>query len=70
LVARIIARFFSDQKAQQWVRGRKDLLPRIQNDLKNEKSPIIWFHSASLGEFEQARPLIEKLKRKELDLEF
>lgn len=63
LVARIIARFFSDQKAQQWVRGRKDLLPRIQNDLKNEKSPIIWFHSASLGEFEQARPLIEKLKK-------
>lgn len=60
LVARIFA--LVDKKAKLWVDGRKGLLLQIQKDLKSNKDSIIWFHSASLGEFEQGRPLIEKLK--------
>ncbi|MDA3952321.1 MAG: 3-deoxy-D-manno-octulosonic acid transferase [Bacteroidales bacterium] len=50
-------------KAKLWINGRKnifeDLSQKIQSDDK-----IAWFHCASLGEFEQGRPLIEELKRK------
>lgn len=56
---RIVALF--NTKANQFVTGRKNLLKKLQEDL-NGVSPIIWIHSASLGEFEQGRPIIEKLK--------
>ncbi|MGZ3865759.1 MAG: 3-deoxy-D-manno-octulosonic acid transferase, partial [Bacteroidia bacterium] len=53
-------------KAKLWVRGRKNIFERIETRLKEKKisgsSHIIWFHCASLGEFEQGRPVIEKLK--------
>jgi 3-deoxy-D-manno-octulosonic-acid transferase len=29
----------------------------------NKKKKLIWFHSSSLGEFEQAKPIIERLKQ-------
>jgi 3-deoxy-D-manno-octulosonic-acid transferase len=29
----------------------------------NKSKKLIWFHSSSLGEFEQAKPIIEKLKQ-------
>ncbi|MDP4989377.1 MAG: 3-deoxy-D-manno-octulosonic acid transferase, partial [Polaribacter sp.] len=41
------------------VDGRKQTFSKIAS-LKNQE--IIWFHIASLGEFEQARPIIEELK--------
>lgn len=41
--------------------GRKQTFSKI-TPLKNEKT--IWFHAASLGEFEQARPIIEALKKR------
>lgn len=47
-------------KAKQWVRGRKESPEKLKK-FKSDK-PVHWFHCASLGEFEQARPLIEKLK--------
>jgi len=51
-----------NQKAALWVKGRKNIFSKIEDSLKpNEKR--IWFHCASLGEFEQGRPLIEKLKK-------
>lgn len=46
-------------KAAQWVQGRRNLLPHIQQALHSETAPLVWFHCASLGEFEQGRPLIE-----------
>ena len=30
---------------------------------KSEHKKLIWFHAASMGEFEQAKPIIEKLKK-------
>lgn len=49
-------------KALRWVRGRKGLLHNIEQSLgRHEKR--IWIHCSSVGEFEQGRPLIEKLKK-------
>jgi 3-deoxy-D-manno-octulosonic-acid transferase len=43
-------------KAKDWIKGRKNLLQKIQYQIDKNK-PIVWFHCASLGEFEQGRPL-------------
>ncbi len=54
-------------KAKQWSDGRYDLLKVLKEviDLKNiDNQPFIWFHCASLGEFEQGRPLIEAIKKR------
>jgi len=62
LIARFIAYVWKDRKAKQWVKGRINVFQELEKDLSVGHSKIIWFHSASLGEFEQGRPLIEKLK--------
>lgn len=51
-------------KAKLAVQGRRDLLRNIRYALIDERRPRIWMHCASLGEFEQGRPLLEKLKEK------
>lgn len=56
-----IASFF-DAKAHAFVAGRTDFFKRFQRAFANETNPVIWVHCASLGEFEQGRPVIEKLK--------
>ncbi|MBG7611415.1 3-deoxy-D-manno-octulosonic acid transferase [Polaribacter sp. BAL334] len=53
----IIALF--NRKIKLFINGRKQTFLKIEA-LKNEET--IWFHVASLGEFEQARPIIEELK--------
>jgi 3-deoxy-D-manno-octulosonic-acid transferase len=50
-------------KAKLWLNGRKRLLKRIKTEVAGN-GPVIWVHCASLGEFEQGRPLIEEIKRK------
>jgi 3-deoxy-D-manno-octulosonic-acid transferase len=47
-------------KAAQWVTGREHIFEEIEKKLSGNTQPIAWFHCASLGEFEQGRPLIEK----------
>ncbi len=55
------ASFFSD-KARKWVEGRKGYF--YKNDFSCfEKGRWVWFHCASLGEFEQGKPIMEKLKQ-------
>lgn len=49
-------------KAKQWVAGRKDFF-KVHSSKINKKNRHVWFHAASLGEFEQARPLIEAFKK-------
>lgn len=49
-------------KAKLWVSGRKNQFKRLQEAVGASNQPIIWFHSASLGEFEQGRPVIERIK--------
>ena len=55
-----IASFFN-KKAKSWIDGRKNILDRLKQAVGNDPN-IVWFHSASLGEFEQGRPVIEELK--------
>ncbi|NOU60831.1 3-deoxy-D-manno-octulosonic acid transferase [Marinifilum caeruleilacunae] len=59
LLVRIAA--FFNPKAKQWVDGRKNLFTKLEEAVKGEEN-IVWFHSASLGEFEQGRPVIESFK--------
>lgn len=49
-------------KAKDWIKGRKNLLQKIQYQIDKNK-PIVWFHCASLGEFEQGRPVIEAFRQ-------
>ena len=44
--------------------GRKGLLGTVEEKMKQSGGrPVVWFHSSSVGEFEQARPLIERLRK-------
>lgn len=60
IVVRVAALF--NQKAKQWVEGRANWREELRSwDLKQ---PTYWFHTASLGEYEQAKPIIEQLKKR------
>ncbi|WP_338410432.1 glycosyltransferase N-terminal domain-containing protein [uncultured Flavobacterium sp.] len=48
-------------KIKLFVEGRKDVLAQIENKIK-PLDKTIWFHAASLGEYEQGLPVIEKIK--------
>lgn len=48
-------------KSKHWVSGRKNWTEDLKG-IPPKKNRRIWFHVSSLGEFEQARPVIEKLK--------
>jgi 3-deoxy-D-manno-octulosonic-acid transferase len=48
-------------KAAAWINGRKELMQLIEASLDKNKR-YTWFHFASLGEFEQGRPVLERLK--------
>ena len=56
----MVAWFISpwNRKAKLWIRGRKAWLADLQQAIGPEEK-VIWFHCASLGEFEQGRPVIE-----------
>jgi 3-deoxy-D-manno-octulosonic-acid transferase len=57
-----VASFFN-QKAKLWTTGRKNINIQLKNKfIRTDK--IIWMHCASLGEFEQGRPVFESLKKK------
>ena len=54
---------FVNPKAKQWHRGRKEIFKQIAARLAANTKPIIWMHCASLGEFEQGRPVLEGLQK-------
>jgi len=47
-------------KARLWVKGRRNQKEIIRKNDPNDKT--VWMHCASLGEFEQGRPVLEKIK--------
>jgi 3-deoxy-D-manno-octulosonic-acid transferase len=70
LVLRIgfrIAAIFNP-KAAAFVNGRKDILDTLRASFPVNNGRIVWVHCASLGEFEQGRPVIETLKREYSDI--
>ena len=67
-----IAALFGNVKAKQWIKGRWKQMKELKflKRKKRAEGPLtvgdgdwIWFHAASLGEFEQGRPVIEALKK-------
>ena len=51
-----------NSKAKLWIKGRKNIFQKLQ--LATQGHPnIAWFHCASLGEFEQGRPIIKGYKK-------
>jgi len=64
-----LAAAFGHRKAVLMEEGRKDWAQRLESRMtqlraETPERPWIWFHAASLGEFEQGRPLIESLHDK------
>jgi 3-deoxy-D-manno-octulosonic-acid transferase len=55
-------------KAKQFVRGRKNLFEKLSARFTGNSYKIIWVHCASLGEFEQGRPIIELIKKQRTDI--
>jgi len=48
-------------KARLWLSGRKEF--PVVSFTQNESAKTVWMHCASLGEFEQGRPVLEALKK-------
>ena len=52
-----------NSKARKWVNGRKNWKQELTANWTHEPgNPVLWMHCASLGEFEQGRPIIEEIK--------
>ena len=59
-----------NRKAKLWLEGRRGLFERMRAELPTaagKPGPVIWMHCASLGEFEQGRPVLESLRRQSPD---
>ena len=57
---------FKNEKIKRGIEGRKNMFSLLQKQMSflNKSEKIILFHSSSLGEFEQAKPIIKLLKKK------
>ena len=55
-----IIAFFS-AKVNLFINGRKNVFTELKKQI-TEKDSTIWVHAASLGEYEQGLPIVEKLK--------
>ena len=53
---------FFDKKVKKMIEGQRQTAEILQKGNLPQDS-VVWFHAASLGEFEQGRPLMERLRR-------
>lgn len=60
-----VAALFGHEKARLMVQGWKSQ-PAAMDKLSKDR-PTVWFHAASLGEFEQARPVLEAYRQRHPD---
>lgn len=56
-----LAAFFGHKKAKNMVAGHRETFRVLKEKLKPGVD-YVWFHASSLGEFEQGRPMIEKMR--------
>ena len=56
-----IASLFNEKVRKMW-RGEREAF-RILKEQVDPNAQYVWFHAASLGEFEQGRPIIEQLRQ-------
>lgn len=54
-------------KARKWMDGRKDLWRRLEQK-SAALTGCVWMHCASVGEFEQGRPVLEAIKAERPEL--
>ena len=54
---------FMNPKAKQWHNGRIGIFNKLATSFEHNCKPVIWMHCASLGEFEQGRPVLEDLQK-------
>ena len=52
---------FNEKVRKMW-RGERDAF-RVLREKVDPTARYVWFHAASLGEFEQGRPLMEQIRR-------
>ncbi|MBN8718528.1 3-deoxy-D-manno-octulosonic-acid transferase [Hydrobacter penzbergensis] len=52
-----------NHKARLWVKGRSRLFKKLSVFFHNNRQPVVWMHTASLGEFEQGRPILERIRQ-------
>ena len=57
----VIASLFNEKVRKMW-RGERDAI-RVLKEKVDSEAKYVWFHAASLGEFEQGRPLMEQLRK-------
>ncbi len=58
----LAARIGGNKKARLWLEGRRDVWNGLKAAVKGNL-PLVWVHAASLGEFEQGRPVLEALRQ-------
>ena len=58
-----------NRKAYLWVSGRRGWAEKLREKFSGDDK-VIWVHCASLGEFEQARPVIEKIRSEKPEYRF
>lgn len=63
---RIAALF--NAKAAAFVVGQKNIFQLLESRFRDNRFPVAWIHCASLGEFEQGRPVIESIKKEFPDM--
>ena len=56
-----VAALFSSKPAKM-VKGHREVFDMLRKQI-DRNAQYIWFHAASLGEFEQGRPLIERIRK-------
>ena len=54
---------FFDNKANDIIKGQRDLIKKIKKETKDHNN-IVHFHASSLGEFEQGKSVIKEYKKK------
>ena len=59
VLIRLVAPFYS--KARSWCDGRKNLIERMSRKMSDAEN-LVWVHAASLGEFEQGRPIVDMVR--------
>jgi len=62
---RVLIRLFAlfQSKAALMNQGQKQVWEGLERHFNTNTKPVAWFHSASMGEFEQGRPIIEAFKK-------
>lgn len=46
-----------------WEKGQSEVWEGLEKNLRFNQKPVAWFHTASMGEFEQGRPIIDAFKQ-------